>query len=224
VTVDRSGEPDLANSLAHAIEDYRATWHPVDCELYDICRRRPSQRTFADVYTKVAIIGRVYAAGISRTVQVDGDPEAAVARGLVEQAGLIDQMLQTLVDSQLDRTAASKIIELHARVARGLLPHTGGTWQQSFVSKYLHFHCNVVPVYDSRAEAAIGRFVNWSAVYSARHTIGHPADWLTRYYNFATAFVVLYERAAAATLIQPTVKEVDYLLWQPAQSERHPSA
>jgi hypothetical protein len=219
MTAYPSDESDLAASLDRAIGSYRATWQPVDSELYDLCHRRPSQRVFADVYAKVAIIGRIYAAGIPRTVRVDGDPEAAVTRGLIEQADLIDETLQTLADSQLDRVTAGQIIELHARVARGLLPHTGGTWQQSFISKYLHFHCHQVPVYDSRAEAAIGRFVNWPAVYSARDTIGRPADWLTRYYNFATAFVVLYEWASSATPVQPTVKEVDYLLWQSVQSD-----
>ena len=213
---DPSNEPDLASSLARAIENYRATWQPVDSELYDLCRRRPSQRAFADVYAKVAIIGRIYAAGISRTVRVGGDPEAAVARGLMQQAALIDEMLYALADSQLDEASAGQIIELHARVARGLLPYTGGIWQQSFVSKYLHFHCDLVPVYDSRAEAAIGRFVNWPTVYGVRESIGRPADWLTSYYNFATAFVVLHERAAFTTAIKPTVKELDYLLWQPA--------
>jgi hypothetical protein len=39
---------------------------------------------------------------------------------------------------------------------------------------------------------------------------------LIRYYNFATAFVVLYEQATVATAIQPDVKEVDHLLWRPA--------
>jgi hypothetical protein len=116
-------ESDLAASLARAIEDYRATWQPVDSELYDLCRRRPGQRTFADVYTKVAIIGRVYTAGISRTVRVDGDPEASVARGLIEQASLIDETLDTLADSQLDRVTAGQIIELHARVAGPLVTH-----------------------------------------------------------------------------------------------------
>lgn len=95
---DPSNEPDLDSSLARAIENYRATWQPVDSELYDLCQRRPSQRAYADVHAKVAIIGRVYAAGISRTVRVGGDPEAAVARGLMQQAALIDETLYALAD------------------------------------------------------------------------------------------------------------------------------
>jgi hypothetical protein len=213
VAADLSTESDLAASLARAVKDYRTNWQSVDSELYDLCRRRPSQRSLADVYTKVTIIGRVYAAGLSRTVRVDGNAETAVARGLMEQGSLIDDALHTLADSQFDRATARQIIELHTQVARGLRPHTGETRQQSFVSKYLHFHCPRVPVYDSRAEAAIGRYVSWPAVNSLRASISRPTDWPTSYYNFVTAFVVLYERATAVAAIQPTVKEVDHLLW-----------
>jgi hypothetical protein len=129
VAAGLSNEPDLAASLAHAIENYRTTWQPIDSELYDLCRRRPSQHAFADVHAKVTIIGRVYAAGISRTVRVD-DPEAAIARGLTEQAALIDDTLHALADSQFDRATARQIIELHTQVTRGLLTYTGGTRQQ----------------------------------------------------------------------------------------------
>ena len=216
MVVDPLSKPDLAAALPRAIEDYRASWQPVDSELYDLCRRRPSQRAFADVYTKVAMIGRVYAAGVSRTVRVDGDPETAVARGLMEQADLLDKTLHALAGAQLDRALAAQVIELHARVVRGLRQHTGGTWQQSFVSKYLHFHCDLVPVYDSRAEASIGRFVSWPAVYGVRDSIGRPVDWLTKYYNFVTAFITLYESAATVASVHATVKEIDYLLWQAA--------
>jgi hypothetical protein len=56
---------DLDAALKHAIENYEATWQQVDTELYNLCRRRPNQRTFADVYAKVSMIGRVYVAGIA---------------------------------------------------------------------------------------------------------------------------------------------------------------
>jgi hypothetical protein len=98
---------------------------------------------------------------------------------------------------------------------RGLLPHTGGRWLQSFVSKYLHLYCALVPIFDSRAEASIGRFVDWTvAVNQTRATLGRPPDSPTRYYNFATAFVTLAERVAAIAGAMPGVKELDHLLWQ----------
>jgi hypothetical protein len=216
MTADAPEDPDRSEQAARAAQNYRATWHAIDSELYNLCRRRSSQQDFADVYAKVALVGRVYAAGIPRSSRAAGDREVAVARGLVELAGPIGEGLDGLAGRQFDRQAVAEIIELHAHVARGLLPYTGGTWQQSFVSKYLHFHCDLVPVYDSRALASIGRLVNWPRVYAARESIGRPGDWLTSYYNFATAFTVLYEDVRRDAGTQVSVKELDYLLWQPS--------
>lgn len=213
---DPSDESALGAQLARAIEDYGATWRTVDSELYDLCRRRPSQRLFADVYAKVAIVGRVYAAGLPRSSRASGDVEAEVARGLMGLADLIDQALEDLAGRQFDRATATRIVELHGRVSRGLLPHTGETWQQSFVSKYLHFHCDLVPIYDGNAQKAIGHFVDWRLVTPVRVLMADAPDWARTYRNFVAAFVVLRERISAETALQPTVKEVDHLLWRSA--------
>jgi hypothetical protein len=216
VAVDLSGKPDLGEQLAQAIADYQAAWQPVDAELYDLCRRRPSQRTFADVYTKVAVIGRVYAAGVSRSSREPGDREAEAARGVMAQADLIENSLPELVGRRFDRVTAAQIVELHGRVARGLREHAGGRWLTSFVSKYLHFHCAIVPIYDSNAARVIGRFVDWQAVGPVRALMDDVPDWARAYRNFVAAFVVLHERITVETSIRPTVKEVDHLLWQSA--------
>jgi hypothetical protein len=208
-------EADFASCLTQAIKRYEASWRPVDNELYDLCRRRPRHDEFTDAYTKVAIIGRVYAAGIARSSKAVGDREAAVTTGLVGLGTMITEGLAEIEDRELDRSTLPRIIDLHGRVCQGLLPHTGNTWQQSFVSKYLHFHCPIVPIFDSRAEAAMGRFVDWPTVYGLRMGIRRQRGWAIRYYNFATAFMFLHEQAHAETMIKPTVKEVDHLLWQP---------
>ena len=67
-------ELDLTARLDQAIKSYEARWKSVDNELYDLCRRRPSHDDFADVYTKVAVIGRVYEAGVARGWRGEGDP------------------------------------------------------------------------------------------------------------------------------------------------------
>ena len=207
---------DLQAKLASAMTNYRETWQVVDSELYDLCRRRPGQRDFADVYGKVAVIGRVYSAGIARSSRAQGDRETEVARGLIEQAALIEGTLHDLGGRQLDRATAGEIIGLHGRVTRGLCSHTGDRWLTSFVSKYLHFHCDIVPVYDSLATKAIGQFVNWGIVSRVRTSIAEPEGRVPVYYNFVTAFLVMRERIAAETSIPATVKDVDYLLWQSA--------
>jgi hypothetical protein len=204
----------LTTGLTRSRADYQAKWYAVDQELYELCRRRPGQRDFADVYAKVTIIGRVYAAGISRSSRADGDREAAVAEGVVRHAAEMEAVLETLAGAQFDRVTTARIIELHAHTTRGLKQYTGERSLQSFVSKYLHFHCELVPIFDSRAEASIGEFVDWGSVYRIREAVGRPSDWLTRYYNFATAFVALSERIAAETGAKASVKDIDHMLWQ----------
>jgi hypothetical protein len=210
---------DLEAALQQAVGNYEATWQQVDTELYDLCRRRSSQRTVADVYAKVAMVGRVYEAGIARTTRVSGDREAAVARGLIEQADLNGEALNMLEGKQFDLATAAQIVELHGHVTSGLKPHTGGVWLSSFVSKYLYFHCPIVPIDDSIAAGAIGRFVDRQAVARVRASLMDLADCARAYRNYVATFVVLYEQALAKTPPQPSVRDIDYLLWQPAPAE-----
>lgn len=209
-----AAEVDLTSRLTEAIKSYEVSWKPVDSELYDLCRRRSSQRDFADVYTKVAMIGRVYEAGVARAWRGEGDPETEITRVLIEQAGLIESGLQRLKDRPFGLDTAPEIIELHGHIARAVSHRTNGVFLASFVSKYLHFHCPIVPIYDSNAQAAIGQFVDWDEVTSIRDAMAELPEWARAYRNFVAAFVVLYERASTKTGLKPTVKEVDHLLWQ----------
>ena len=206
---------DLAARLSQAIKSYEAGWKPVDSELYGLCGRRSRQNDFADVYTKVAMIGRVYEAGVARAWRGDGDPETEVDRVLVEQADLIQTGLRRLQGRGFDRQTAAAIVELHGHIARAISHRSGGVFLTSFVSKYLHFHCPIVPIYDSNAQDAIGELVDWKLVDPIREAMAKLPEWARAYRNFVAAFVVLYERAYAETSLKPTVKQLDHLLWQP---------
>jgi len=159
-----AAEPDLAARLAQAIKSYEGSWKPVDGELYELCARRSSHDSFADVYTKVAIIGRVYEAGLARAWRGEGDPETEVTLALSEQADLVRNGLKTLGGRSFDRQTAAEIVELHGHLARAISHRTKGVFLASFVSKYLHFHCPIVPIFDSNAQAAIGQLVDWELV------------------------------------------------------------
>ena len=113
-------ELDLTGRLTKAISSYEARWKTVDKELYDLCHRRPSLDDFADVYTKVAIIGRVYEAGVARAWRGKGDPESEITHVLIEQADLIQKGLQRLENRSFDQQAAADIVELHGHVARAI--------------------------------------------------------------------------------------------------------
>jgi hypothetical protein len=207
-------EVDLTGRLNEAVKSYEVSWKPVDGELYELCRRRSSHGDFAGVYTKVAMIGRVYEAGVARAWRGEGDPETEIARVLIEQADLIEGGLHRLEGRPFRRQTAAEIVELHGRIARAISHRTNGVFLASFVSKYLHFHCPIVPIYDSNAQAAIGQFVDWEEVTPIRDVMAELPEWARAYRNFVAAFVVLYERASTKTGLKPTVKEVDHLLWQ----------
>ncbi len=50
---------------------------------------------------------------------------------------------------------------------------------------------------------------------------GRLPGWARAYRNFGVAFVILYERAHSETSLKPTVKELDYFLWQPRCGGRY---
>lgn len=213
VPADESG---LEAQLAKAIASYAASWAPVDEELYGLCRRRGRHDNFTDVYTKVAMIGRVYEAGVARAWRGEGDPESVISEVLLENADLIKHSLDRLVGRPFDRQTAAQIVELHGHIARAISHRTKGVFLASFVSKYLHFHCPIIPIYDSNAQAAIGRFVDRDLVNPIRDAMAELPEWALVYRNFVAAFVVLHQRAHEETDRKPTVKELDYLLWQPS--------
>jgi hypothetical protein len=215
MAIEPPDEPDLTARLSQAIKSYEASWKPVDSELYDLCARRPRQNDFADVYTKVAIIGRVYEAGVARAWRSAGDPETEVTHVLIEQADLIQTGLQHLQKRPFDRQTAPAIVELHGHTARAISHRSGHVFLASFVSKYLHFHCPIVPIYDSNSQHAIGKLVDRGLADPIRETMAKLPEWARAYRNFVAAFVALHERAYAERSLKPTVKELDHLLWQP---------
>jgi hypothetical protein len=73
----------------------------------------------------VAIIGRVYEAGVARAWRGEGDPETEVILVLTEQADLIETGLAHLNNQSLDRQTADEIVELHGHVARAISQSLG---------------------------------------------------------------------------------------------------
>lgn len=57
----------------------------------------------------MAVIGRVYEAGVARAWRGEGDAETEVARVLVEHADLIDSGLQCLKDRPFERQTVAEI-------------------------------------------------------------------------------------------------------------------
>lgn len=143
---------ELSDWLAEAWSDYQSSWAVVDQELYGLCERKGHDQ-LEDVYAKVAIINRVYAAGITRSVagNEETDAELRVARLLLECQGEMSSHLRHLRSLQaLSKQNMTTVVASHGWFTTHLAPSLEDTNLCSFMSKYLHFHCPTVPIYDSR--------------------------------------------------------------------------
>jgi hypothetical protein len=210
---------ELAKWLGEAWTDYQRTWAVVDAELYDLCARRGHDR-LEDVYAKVAVINRVYAAGLSRSVRVPGvkDPEMLVAETLLSRCRLVAGGLAGIEGSgALSNELLGSILDLHWEVQVALEERVGRRLT-SFVSKYLHFHLPYFPIYDNLAWRAIGDVT--------RDQFGRPSASSTSlpagakgdeyYRSYCTRFWAVFELAKRSG-VDVSVKMLDHALWSHGQ-------
>lgn len=208
MTISQDG---LVADFMAAKRDYEGRWREVDRVLYDVAAER-GHGDMDDVYTKVVLVNRVYAAGLSRSSRGPGDPETDVAHGLVSISDELGSRLASLADRPLNAALVTDIVGLHHAVAKSLLGFTGDRWMTSFVSKYLHFHAPCVPIFDDRAVAAVAKY---AATCGDRHYLVEPEWRVAAYWNFVRRFYDLYacvERSEMGE--QVTVKLVDHMLWR----------
>ena len=206
---------DLAGWLESAWADYQCGWSAVDDELYVLCARRGHNRS-EDVYAKVAVINRVYAAGLSRSVRVSGseDPELLVATSLVESRDMIASGLAGIdATGRLSGELLRPILDLHGRVQTALEKRTGRRLT-SFVSKYLHFHSPVAPIYDSLVWRAIGEvtrdlFGKATRAATPAWAVGRGDEY---YRSYCTRFLAIAELAQRSG-VDVSVKMLDHALW-----------
>jgi hypothetical protein len=207
----------LADWLKDSKDDYEKTWSVVDSELYDLCGRKRHD-LLRDVYTKVAIINRVYMAGISRSVAagVDSDAELRVSRVLADCSDEVSSRLGELerIDD-LSRTSMRTIVAAHGSLTKRLGEGLGARSLSSFVSKYLHFHCPIVPIYDSRVVESIGRVLANRVPAHTRtdQLLERPPVFDANYYWYAGRFLVIWQLANEA-VPEMTVKLLDHALWR----------
>ncbi|MBI2760433.1 MAG: hypothetical protein HYX51_03280 [Chloroflexi bacterium] len=167
-----------------------------------------------EVHAKLWIIGRTYATGIERKVAgtgVQGGSLSHVATFLLAHGDQLDAILDGLQGcvEPLTSEALATILAAHGSFLH-LLSGLRGLVQapRSFASKYLHFHCPAVPIYDSYVNASVRRMY-------ARQSLALPfnappvAD--PHYAWYVTRFWKLYQ-----TIGKPsppvTVKVLDHYL------------
>lgn len=201
-----------------AQRERRMLYSKTDEVLYDMCRKWPNHRDLSIVQAKVRIIGRVYATGVERKGKKDK------TKGIYETVAEILQKNQNWIDSEINELnrfkglsipSYERILRLHGNIVRLLRKKTRSKLNfRSFVSKYLHFHIPIVPLFDSVASNTINRS-DWYPWKKSKGRILIPMrrEYDPVYYRFFEQFL-LYFSDLKEKKLSPTVKDADwYLIW-----------
>jgi hypothetical protein len=184
--------------------------------LYDMCSRWPHHKDLSAVQAKVTIIGRTYAAGLERKAGQDyrkGILET-VANTLNNNSISIDREVATLRNlKRLSMPAQNLILATHGNMVSLLRKETKSNLNfRSFVSKYLHFHAPIVPLFDSRASSVIREWYPWRR-FRNRIKLFYKESYDEVYSKFFAQFM-LYFNDLKELKLSPTVRKADYyLIW-----------
>lgn len=212
------------------VSSWAKTWATYDEPLRAICRSHPEHGELDAVVAKVGLVQRAYEAGLERHVR-RGDENAIVlvARALMKQRRSIDSAIGRLSGvgrgDRFDGTRLATILEVHGTLLSVLCPLTrNGNVPRSFASKYLHFHCGAVPIYDERARRVLSNAEHW---YGGRETLRRddiasctrPPSADEPYCRFGLQFLAMWNdaRAAGASV---TVRALDAYLITYAEEQR----
>jgi len=187
-----------------------------DVILYDMCKKWPYHDNLSQAQAKVTIIGRTYAAGLERKGGEDyrkGILET-VANALNKNSKRIDRDVAALKNfKELSVIAQDRILGTHGNIVSLLREETKTKLNfRSFVSKYLHFHAPIVPLFDSRASSAIRELYPWRK-FRGHDRIPHSESHDEIYSKFFAQFM-LYFNDLEKLKLRPTVRKADrYLIW-----------
>jgi hypothetical protein len=168
---DYSPTPPSQHDLTTALAQFDSDWGLIDQVLYGLCREYPGHDDRRTVTAKLAMIGRVYAAGLERRVTPPPGQQAivAIADHVLKNGREVESIIQALDPARepLDALSMTSIMEQHGRLTQLFQKvATDGKAPRSFASKYLHFHNPVVPIYDEYARRSLSRLVRWESAYA----------------------------------------------------------
>ena len=201
-------------------KNYAEEWRSLDEALYRVCRDFPAHDKKGGINAKVYLIGRTYSTGIERRIKSDGTPGSAMTKladCFAEHGVELDSLINdtSRLAEPLTLEGIVELLIAHEKLVRILMSITvNGNRPRSFVSKYLHFHNPVFPIYDSVARREIGQIVPSHAIRS----IDFKDDGLVdlEYADYLKRFFTLYRHLQERGLIV-SVRSLDfYLIGRPS--------
>jgi len=184
-----------------ACKSYRLKWATYNEVLYEMCRKYPGHAKPGHINAKFGIIGRSFATGLERKMKSrggQGTTLADVGAYVLKHRREVQSIFKGLarIEEPLTKPKLARVIAAHGRLTRLLRKMTrdGRQSLRSFVSKYMHFHCPAVPLYDTYAAAALRKLVPWRSIGEDFEGV-RQAD--REYRRFCARFFRLYERILA---------------------------
>ncbi len=194
--------------------NYSQDWKLTDQILYNLCRESFDHSSLCSINAKLWIIGRTYATGIERKIPTDGKQGGSLtqlAQLLYKKRKKINQIFHKLQNysEPLILESLRNIVILHG-VFTNILKQVARKKHvpRSFASKYMHFHCSSVPIYDTYAVRALKKLVPWKnelIISKKSPCIDEEYLWhISRFWNLYQT-VSQYSNSAK-------VKHIDYYL------------
>lgn len=140
-------------------------WAGANHFLYEMCKKAPKHEIEEEVFMKLILIGRTYAASVERRkTKENGETTENFYKEKV-----IPAMINSRLDLNLKKLRSMKedskkrvnlVLETHGYLT-SIFKEITGDEKRSFCSKYLHFHLpDLFFIYDSRAEKGLKKFVS----------------------------------------------------------------
>jgi hypothetical protein len=202
-----------------AWKDYSGKWAAFNATLYEMCEKNLRHDDLGNAIRKVGIISRAYATGLERHTSENNKESniIGVARTFTRLARSIDSDFRELNKmSTMNNGLSPELLERTMRMHGMLVSSIANLARdanslRSFVSKYMHFHCPLVPLYDSRANSVL---TNWYPLRTKRnYRIAFNRDFDELYYRFCNRFLLYWDDALNAGLTVSVRRLDHYLLW-----------
>ena len=192
-----------------AVKYYNEYYSILDRILYNLCKKYPYHKNKREIAAKVGIIGRTYASGLERHTKKDLDGIIDFFYAKRKAIGVVIKSIRS-IQEPLTELKLREIIFQHGTFLKILKKLTAQASVRSFSSKYMHFHCPVVPIYDSVVSKEIRRL--YPLTNKKINRFPNPKNGDDEYYAFCVRFFALYNDLREVKL-EVDVKKVDRYLY-----------
>lgn len=213
----RYNDAQLLGKYAAAAVAYARYWQHIDVMMRGVVKVN-SAVGCVPVHTKVVLIDSIYRSQLSRSV--GSKAHRAVAEALAQVPGVHTAIDKLATARRLNTKTMPKVLAAHNEImsaANAAIPSDSQVSDlRSFASKYLHFHAEVAPIYDSITSGVISRFTDRRDMRTRVSAYETAISDIVRvdpsYRWYIVRFLALMEHLASLGTTA-TVKEIDHMLW-----------